>query len=127
MVRPSGGWGNRRLSGKTDTVKTEESWTQSMLANAEPFIMPSDSGATKEFTDGEAGDFDRELLSITVLAVPDTSSLRQRARRSRPRLLLAPPLRHARPQHRRPVRDHDQLARVVRLEEDGSLPSGITS
>ena len=54
MVRPSGGWGNRRLSGNTDTVKTEESSTQAMLGNAEPFMMPSDSGATKEFTDGDA-------------------------------------------------------------------------
>ncbi len=70
MVRPSGGWGNRRLSGNTDTVKTEESWTQSQLANAEPFMMPTDSGATKEFTDGDAVGFERESLTITVLTVP---------------------------------------------------------
>lgn len=72
MVTASGGWGNRRLSGKTENVKTKESWNQSILANAEPFTMPSDSGATKEFTDGEAGDPNREWLTIKVLAVPDT-------------------------------------------------------
>jgi hypothetical protein len=71
MVRPSGGWGNRRLSGSSDTVKTEEDWTQSRLANARPFMMPSDSGATKEFTGGDRAGFERESLSITVLAVPD--------------------------------------------------------
>jgi hypothetical protein len=70
-VTASGGWGNRRLSGKTENVKTKESWNQSILANAEPFMMPSDSGATKEFTDGEAGDPNRETLTIKVLAVPD--------------------------------------------------------
>ena len=64
-------WGNRRLSGNTDTVKTEESWTPGKLANAEPFMMPSDSGATKEFTEGDAVEDGAESLSITVLAVPD--------------------------------------------------------
>ena len=73
MVRPSGGWGNRRLSGKTDTVTTEESIDAGMLGSGEPFMMPSDSGATQEFTEGEGGEEgDLETLSITVLAVPDT-------------------------------------------------------
>lgn len=71
MVRPSGGWGNRRLAGNTDTVKTEEDWTQSQLANAEPFMMPTDSGATREFTEGDNAGFERESLTITVLTVPD--------------------------------------------------------
>ncbi len=36
-------------------------------------MMPSDSGSTKEFTEGEGGEEgDLETLSITVLAVPDT-------------------------------------------------------
>jgi hypothetical protein len=72
-VRPSGGWGGRRLSGKTDTVTTEESIDAGMLGSGEPFMMPSDSGSTKEFTEGEGGeDGDLETLSITVLAVPSS-------------------------------------------------------